>query len=139
MGEGLVFRLKDRADVPPLFTIARFTARANVLGLLAKHVSQVRLEGLDIKVPPRRDGPKQHTKSDKKPVRFVIDEIIADGTKLADTAEGCMEGASGIRDPPTEALWRRAGRRDVVRRRPDECEAAGRDPQHGEIRAVGSG
>jgi AsmA-like C-terminal region len=81
-GEGLVFRLRDRADVPPLFTIARFTAQANVLGLLAKHVSQVRLEGLDIKVPPRRDGPKQ-AKSEKKPARFVIDEIIADGTKLA--------------------------------------------------------
>jgi AsmA-like C-terminal region len=82
-GEGLVFRLRDRADVPPLFTIARFTAQANVLGLLAKHVSQVRLEGLDIKVPPRRESPKQHAKSDKTPPRFVIDEIIADGTKLA--------------------------------------------------------
>jgi hypothetical protein len=81
-GEGLVFRLKDRPEMPPLFTIARFTANANLLGLLARHVSQVRLEGLDIHVPPRQDKPRQNTEK-KKPPRFVIDEIIADGTKLA--------------------------------------------------------
>jgi hypothetical protein len=81
-GEGLVFRLKDRADAPPLFTIARFTARANPLGLLARHVSQVQLEGLDIKVPPRQEGKAPQSKSGKKPPRFIIDEIIADGTRL---------------------------------------------------------
>jgi hypothetical protein len=80
-GEGLAFRLKDRTGVPPLFTIAKFTATANVLGLLARHVSEVRIEGLDIKVPPREDKPA-HPPDRKKPSRFVIDEIIADGTKL---------------------------------------------------------
>jgi len=80
-GEGLVFRLKDRAGAPPLFTIARFTARANPLGLLARHVSQVRIEGLDIKVPPRKEQ-SAAAKSGKKPPRFIIDEVIADGTKL---------------------------------------------------------
>ncbi len=81
-GEGLVFRLKDRAGAPPLFTIARFTARANPLGLLARHVSEVRLEGLDIKVPPREEHAQTGAQSEGKPPRFVIDEIIADGTKL---------------------------------------------------------
>jgi hypothetical protein len=82
-GEGLVFRLKDRADAPPLFTIARFAARANPLGLLARHVSQVRLEGLDIKIPPREESHEHQSKTGKSPARFVIDEIIADGTRLA--------------------------------------------------------
>jgi hypothetical protein len=82
-GEGLVFRLRERADAPPLFTIARFEARANLLGLLARHVSQVRLEGLDIKIPPREDNGTNVRRSEKKPARFVIDEIIADGTKLS--------------------------------------------------------
>jgi AsmA-like C-terminal region len=80
-GEGLVFRLKDRAGVPPLFTIARFTATGNVLELLARHVSEVRIEGLDIKVPPHEDKPAPHADR-KTPPRFVIGEIIADGTKL---------------------------------------------------------
>ncbi|MGA3190544.1 MAG: AsmA-like C-terminal region-containing protein [Bryobacteraceae bacterium] len=77
-GEGLVFRLKDRPGVPPLFTIERFTATANFLGLLARYVSEVRLEGLDIKVPPHED----HAKKEEKLPRFTIGEVIADGTKL---------------------------------------------------------
>jgi hypothetical protein len=80
VGENVVFHLKDRPGTPPLFTIRRFTAHANPLGLLARHVGEVRLEGLEIKVPPREDKPKP--KSDKKQLRFVIDEIIADGTSL---------------------------------------------------------
>jgi hypothetical protein len=80
-GEGLVFHLKDRPGMPPLFTIAKFTATANLLGLLARHVSGVRIEGLDIHVPPHEDKPQQ-SKDRKQPPRFVIDEIDADGTKL---------------------------------------------------------
>jgi hypothetical protein len=56
------------------------------VGLLARHVSSVQLEGLDIHVPPREDSAARREKdreaSEKKPPRFVIDEIIADGTTL---------------------------------------------------------
>ena len=86
VGEGVVFRLKDRPSMPPLFTIRKFTVHANPLGLLARHVSSVQLEGLDIQVPPREDSAARQEKdreaSEKKPPRFVIDEIIADGTTL---------------------------------------------------------
>ena len=86
VGEGIVFHLKDRPEAPPLFTIRKFTARANPLGLLIRHVSTVRLEGLDIHIPPREDNAAQQEKtrevSEQKPPRFVIDEIIADGTTL---------------------------------------------------------
>jgi hypothetical protein len=81
VGEGIVFHLKDRPGMPPLFTIRKFTARANPLGLLARHVSTLQVEGLDIHVPPREDKSKQPP-SGKKPPRFIIDEIIADGTSL---------------------------------------------------------
>jgi hypothetical protein len=81
-GEGIVFHLKDRPGFPPLFTIRKFTAQANPMGLLVRHVSSVRLEGLEIHVPPRQDQGGQPQKSDKKPPRFVIDEMIADGTSL---------------------------------------------------------
>ncbi len=80
-GEGIIFHLKDRPGMPPLFTIRRFVARANPFGLMARHVSSVQLEGLDIHIPPREDH-SDRPKSDKKPARFVIDEIIADGTTL---------------------------------------------------------
>jgi hypothetical protein len=82
VGESVVFRLTDRPGMPPLFTIRKLTATANPLGLLARHVSTVRLEGLDIHIPPREEGAQPQTKSERKPPRFVIDEIIADGTTL---------------------------------------------------------
>jgi hypothetical protein len=83
-GEGFVFHLKNRPGMPPLFTIQRVTAKANILGLLARHVSEVRLEGLDIHVPPRDEEAQQNARGDdsKKPTRFVIDDLIADGTTL---------------------------------------------------------
>jgi hypothetical protein len=80
-GEGITFRLRDRSAMPPLFTIRKLSAHANLLGLLARHVSSVQLEGLDIHIPPRQEGTPQK-KPQKKPQRFVIDEIIADGTML---------------------------------------------------------
>jgi hypothetical protein len=80
LGEGLTFHLRDRPEVPPLFTIRKFTVRANILGLLARHVSSVKLEGLDIHIPPREEKPQQH--NEKNPPRVVIDEIVADGTML---------------------------------------------------------
>lgn len=81
-GESLVFHLKDRPGMPPMIAIRRFTAHANLLGLLAKHISTVQLEGLDIHIPPREDRGEQPKKTGKTPPRFVIDEVIADGTAL---------------------------------------------------------
>ena len=53
-GRGLVLRHKHRTDVPPLVTIASFSGEAGLVGLLSDPVtlSSVRLEGLEINVPP---------------------------------------------------------------------------------------
>ena len=53
-GESVVFRRKGHPSDPPLIQIARFTARGNIFELLARHLSLVHLEGLDIHVPPKR-------------------------------------------------------------------------------------
>lgn len=86
VGEGIVFQLKDRPGMPPLFTIRKFTAHASPLGLLARHVSTVRLEGLEVHIPPRDESADQQAKirqeTEKRPPRFVVDEVIADGTTL---------------------------------------------------------
>jgi hypothetical protein len=53
-GKGLVLRHKHRTDVPPLVTIASFSGEAGLVGLLSDPVtvSNIRLEGLEINVPP---------------------------------------------------------------------------------------
>ncbi|MGH9746887.1 MAG: AsmA-like C-terminal region-containing protein [Candidatus Acidiferrales bacterium] len=85
---GVVLRHNGRTDIPPLVEIRRLTLDASLLKLLGKkiNVSSVRLEGLQIRTPPRGTG-GQHlfhaTDTDlaaKYPV--VIDEILADDAIL---------------------------------------------------------
>jgi hypothetical protein len=54
VGSGIVLRHKGRTDVPPLITIASFTAEANLWGLIGRPVRlrHVRVDGLEINVPP---------------------------------------------------------------------------------------
>ena len=53
-GGGVILRHKGRTDVPPLITVASFTAEANLWGLIGSPVrlSGVRVEGLEINIPP---------------------------------------------------------------------------------------
>jgi hypothetical protein len=53
-GERIELRHKGRTDVPPLVRIASFSAEAHLLGLLGRpfHLQQVRIDGLEINVPP---------------------------------------------------------------------------------------
>jgi hypothetical protein len=81
-GESVVFRRKGHPNDPPLIQIARFTARGNIFELLARHLSLVHLEGLDIHVPPKDPGNTHPPAIKSKSPYFVIDEIIADGAKL---------------------------------------------------------
>ena len=86
-GEEILFRHKGRTDVPPLISIKRLSADIGFLGLLTvpKRARTVRLEGLQIRVPPRRDRgtPERHTGKHNKPLpSFEVDKIIAEGTYL---------------------------------------------------------
>ncbi len=53
-GRNLVLRLKNRPDLPPFITIARISGSGGFTTLRAKRLSEVRLEGLEITVPPGR-------------------------------------------------------------------------------------
>jgi AsmA-like C-terminal region len=86
-GEDVLFRHNGRKDVPPLISIKRFSADLGFLGLLSvpKRARTVRLEGLQIHVPPRGErGVTEHHpgKQGKSLPSFLVDEIIADGTFL---------------------------------------------------------
>ncbi len=85
-GQRVVLRHKGRRDVPPLMRIAGFSARAGLAGLLRSpaHIGQVRLEGLDIHVPPRgmRTNEPHADPPKRKAYPIVIDELTADKSEL---------------------------------------------------------
>jgi hypothetical protein len=65
-----------------LITIDRASGETNWLAALTGHVRTLRLEGLKINIPPRRDANGLH--GEKKPDKawFTVDRVIADGAVL---------------------------------------------------------
>ena len=64
-GADLRIRRRGMADFPPLIAIKSFHVEASIMGLYRKHVDHVRLDGLDINIPPSqvRDKQKSEAKS----------------------------------------------------------------------------
>jgi hypothetical protein len=96
-GRGLTIRHRGRRDVPPLISIAHFSAEGGVMGLLRKHISRVDIEGLDIQIPPDRnhDGedkesaageahhkPRPGREQDDAARTFVVDRLSATAARL---------------------------------------------------------
>ena len=83
-GSGLTIRKHDNPGVPPLISVARFSAEGNALGVLRKHVSRVTVEGLDIEIPPDKDhdDDKRPDRPHRAPPPFVIDELISTDARL---------------------------------------------------------
>jgi hypothetical protein len=75
--EGVVFT-HGPANSKPLITVEKLTIRGSYSGLLSKHISQIRAEGLRVLVPPFGTGAALHTSKSK----ITIDEIIADGSTI---------------------------------------------------------
>jgi hypothetical protein len=90
-GEKLVIRHHGRRDVPPLFSVQAFTVDADLAGLLGRHVARVRLDGLEIHVPP---GDEAGDQSDQREAgtpngphlvqgrQVVVDRLEAPGAKV---------------------------------------------------------
>jgi hypothetical protein len=81
VGENLVLRLAGRSDGPPMIMVKRITIDAQLPNFFAypKRIDRVRLEGLQIHIPPKSLTPG-HTGPAIIP--FVLEEVIADGTTL---------------------------------------------------------
>ena len=77
-GTGLVMHYRNRTDLPPFVNIKSFSADAEIGALLGdtKRVSQLRLEGLEINIPPkseRQETPKApKSDSGEKPMDVVV-------------------------------------------------------------------
>ncbi len=78
---------RDGEDLPPFVTVEHLTAQAWPLELLGRpvHLSWVKLDGLVINAPPKRDRPPGELPQPKRHTRlanFVIDRVEANGTQL---------------------------------------------------------
>jgi AsmA-like C-terminal region len=82
-GSGLLLRHEGRTDVPPLISIAEFSAEAGITGLLGKpwKIGQVKLKGLVIQVPPKGERKKQDW-SKVRDAPVLIGEIVSDDAEL---------------------------------------------------------
>ncbi len=90
-GTGLTLRYRGRTDVPPLMAVRKFSLDlswkgeffldANWLGLSKRppHFHILRLEGLQINIPPREEA--QHDKARVR-TNFMIDEITSSNAEL---------------------------------------------------------
>jgi hypothetical protein len=84
--DNFVLPNRGGGEFPPLITIKHLTAKASFFELLRTpiHLSSLKVDGLVIQVPPKRDKkaaaskPKHHTRL----ADFVIDKVDADGTEL---------------------------------------------------------
>src|SRR5579862_5925456 len=84
-GVGLTVRHRGRRDVPPLVSIAHFSAEGSMLALARGHVARVTLTGLDIEIPPDRNrDPNDDAQADKG-VQVGPDEPSADDDPTANT------------------------------------------------------
>jgi uncharacterized protein involved in outer membrane biogenesis len=89
-GTGVVIRLKGRTDVPPLISIEAFEIHGSLRDLLRqpRHVSEVRLRGLQVKIPPGDDddAPKEE-KSDAQTQAQIrnLQRVIIDRFEAPDT------------------------------------------------------
>ena len=89
VGTDLIIRHRGRTDVPPLITIKSFTMQTSLISAWRRHVEHVRLEGLEINIPPDddvdADAPAPTATSGGhlfKGPQVVVDQLVADDAKL---------------------------------------------------------
>ena len=82
-GAGLVLRHHGRTDVPPLITVGKFHADASLSSLFRWHLRQVKVEGLQIQIPPRPPIQEEEKPTGKRrEIKVSVDEFISDDAQL---------------------------------------------------------
>jgi len=84
-GQGLVIRHLGRHDIPPLIVVREFACHMSWSGFFEKYVDQVRVEGLEITIPPGRgkDMPDVDVGgSSGERSRVVLRRLLAHGARL---------------------------------------------------------
>jgi hypothetical protein len=83
-GAGLLVRYHQRADLPPMFQIQSFRASIGFEGLLrpSRRVAGLKVEGMEINIPPREDRPASARSSGKGPVALSFGEARIQNLRL---------------------------------------------------------
>jgi hypothetical protein len=82
-GQGLVLRQHGRRDVPPLIVLESFEAHTGWRGLLANHVADIQLHGLQITSPPKGAVSASPQPGAAAAIDIpTVGRIVADGTIL---------------------------------------------------------
>lgn len=90
-GTGVVIRHKGRTDVPPLITIEGFEIRGSLRELMQqpRRVGEVRLRGLEVKIPPADDEPqaakKQRSEAETQAEIRRLQRVVIDRFEAPDT------------------------------------------------------
>jgi hypothetical protein len=71
-GADLRVRRRGMSDYPPLISIKSFHVDATVVGLYHKHVDHLRVDGLDINIPPSQAREKLEVRSQKEEVKAEV-------------------------------------------------------------------
>ena len=83
IGTGLTIRsakFAGRDDVPPLISVDTFVVDAGLVGLWRRRVAHVRLEGLNIQIPPGEAAPSHSAQVDPSSNRGLQDSAAPAGT-----------------------------------------------------------
>jgi len=87
VGRGLVIRYHGRTDIPPFIAIRQFSGTTDLTGLLRRRAREVRLEGLEISVPPRRGDDLPHMDigggTDSGGGRTFADRLVSEDARLS--------------------------------------------------------
>jgi hypothetical protein len=83
-GQELSIRLHNRADLPPMFHVAKFSFNLGWRGLLnaPHHISGIYVENMTITIPPRGEKKEKPPEPKKKFPEVTIDEIVINDTDL---------------------------------------------------------
>ena len=93
VGENLTLRFAGRPELPPMVRVRSFTIDADLVSFFRspKRIGLLRLDGLEIHTPPKStpatpaDRAHAPASFDVSKIRFVLDEVIADGSVLSTT------------------------------------------------------
>jgi hypothetical protein len=137
-GEGLVIRHLGRTDLPPLISIRSFTISGGLRQLWNRRVDRIRIEGLELMIPPRRgeDMPKLSSPEtaavNRKAGDVSIGELIAEESLLTIMSKRADKG-------PRVFQIRQLRFSDFTFSQPVAFRAAVTNPTpHGEIEAQGT-
>jgi AsmA-like C-terminal region len=89
-GAGLVIRLQNHPELPPLVSAAHFSIDVGLLSAFTHHVGRVRVEGLRIDVPPASaaSGPPAGSEADLEAPGVIVDHVVVDDARLEFVPDG---------------------------------------------------